>query len=312
MLTMSKEILITTCNSDNADNYVWSMCFYKIDRRANQPYKFYKIRFKNDQYLLTYARSLMGCVNAYQISPIEAVQEYDGENTKVSCDKIALANELISAQWTSFVTAFGKATEEKISGKVNGYALFGEPKNDEGQTITFIKTANPITNLTNKKSVVFTTTANDELEMFSDTVCRLFLNTDIVVIGQTMYTYNHNFEALFDLEKTMAKVKVAAIDQMVETNSIADPETFKTYASQYTSNRTFITLKKERIERVTDEQSRKDVASMLKIDLDESGEFIIDSKEKASFLIKYLCYKIFKDGETNDILEASTISALAI
>ena len=31
-----------------------------------------------------------------------------------------------------------------------------------------------------------------------------------------------------------------------------------------------------------------------------------------SYLIKYLCYKIFKDGETKDILEASTISTLSI
>ncbi len=230
----------------------------------------------------------------------------------ISCDKIALENELISAQWTSFVTDFENSTEEKIKGKINGYVLFGESKIDEDQTITFIKTANPITNLTNKKSVVFTTTANDELEMFSDTVCRLFLNTDIVVIGQTMYTFNHNFEALFDLEKTMAKVKVAAIEKMVDTNSIAAPETFKEYASQYTSTRTFITLKQERIDRVTDKRMRKAVASMLKIELDLSGDFIIDSKEKASYLIKYLCYKIFKDGETNDILEASTISTLSI
>lgn len=63
---------------------------------------------------------------------------------------------------------------------------------------------------------------------------------------------------------------------------------------------------------ITDKRKRKAVASMLKIDLDESGDFIIDSKEKASYLIKYLCYKIFKDGETKDILEASTISTLSI
>jgi len=51
---------------------------------------------------------------------------------------------------------------------------------------------------------------------------------------------------------------------------------------------------------------------MLKIDLDASGNLVVDSKEKAARLIKYLCYKIFKDGETNDILEASTISTLPI
>lgn len=310
---MSKELLATTCNSKNADDYVWSLCFYKVDRRAKgQPYKFYKIRFKNDEYLLAYAKSLMECVSNYQISPLETVQEYDGENTKVSCDKISLNNELIQTSWTSFVTAFGKATEERATGKINGYVLFGTSKSEENKTITFIKTANPVTNLTNKKSVVFTATTDNELELFSDTVCRLYLNTDIVVIGQTMYTYNHNFEALFDLEKTMAKVKIEAIDLMVATNSISDPEDFKKYASQYTSNRTFITLKQERIDRVSDKRKRKSVASMLKIELDESGEFVIDSKEKAAHLIKYLCYKIFKDGETNDVLEATTISTLVI
>ena len=41
---MSKEILATACSSDNADNFVWSMYFYKIDRRAKgHPYKFYKV-----------------------------------------------------------------------------------------------------------------------------------------------------------------------------------------------------------------------------------------------------------------------------
>ena len=88
---MSKETLLDVCNADKAEHYTWSMFFYKIDRRSReQPYKFHKVRFKNDQYLLTYAKSLMGSVNKFQITPIEAVQEYDGANTKVSCDKIAL------------------------------------------------------------------------------------------------------------------------------------------------------------------------------------------------------------------------------
>ena len=88
---MSKEILTAACKADNADNYLWSICFYKIDRRAkSQPYKFYKVRFKNDQYLLTYAKSLMTCVSNYQISPIETVQEYDGENTKYPVIRLRL------------------------------------------------------------------------------------------------------------------------------------------------------------------------------------------------------------------------------
>ena len=127
-----------------------------------------------------------------------------------------------------------------------------------------------------------------------------------------MYTFNHNFETLFNIEKTMAKVKNVAIDAIVATAAFSDAEAFKSYALQYTSSRTFITLKPERIKRIEDKHKRADIANMLKIDLDELGNFIIDSKEKASYLIKYLCFKIFKDGETSDVLEASTISPLNI
>ena len=136
---MSKETLLNVCNTDNAEHYIWSMFFYKIDRRSReQPYKFHKVRFKNDQYLLAYAKSLMDSVNKFQITPIEAVQEYDGANTKVSCDEIALNHELISSPWTSFVQALGSASDDKVKGKINGYVLFGESRDDENNSITFI------------------------------------------------------------------------------------------------------------------------------------------------------------------------------
>lgn len=310
---MSKEILLGACNTTNVEHYTWSIYFYRIDRRSKeQPYNFHKIRFKNDNYLLNYAKCLMRSVNTYQISPIETVQEYDGANTKVSCDKIDLTHKLISSQWENFFQALGFASSDKIKGKINGYVLFGEPQYEGNKSITFIKTSNPVIKLTNKKSVIFKTIDEDELDMFTDTVCRLYLNTDILVIGTVMYTFNHNFETLFNLEKTMAKLKNEAIDKIIDTNAFSNAPVFKIYASQYPSNRTFLTLKQERIDRVADKRTRKDVAAMLNIELDDSGEFIINSKEKASYLIKYLCFKIFKDGETNDVLEASTINTLTI
>lgn len=310
---MSKETLINACNPEKSNAYSWSLFFYKIDRRSKeQPYKFHKVRFKNDAYLQTYANSLINSVHSFQINPISEVQNYDGQNTKVSCDKIAVDNPLISRQWENFVEAMSKASDEKVKGKVNGYALFGVLHSDRSQTITFIKTANPITNLVNRRSVVFTATADNELELFSDTVCRLYLNTDIFVLNSMLYTFNHNFEALFDMEKTMIKAKNDAIERMIATQALSDVDAFKTYAAQYTSTRTFITLKSERIERIRDGRKRKGVATMLKIDLDDSGSLIVDTKEKASLLIRYLCFKIFKDSETEDVLEASTITKLSI
>lgn len=172
--------------------------------------------------------------------------------------------------------------------------------------------ANPITKLTNKKSVIFSTTADNELELITDDVCRLYLTVDFIVIDETMYTFNHSFETLFDIEKTMAKVKTAAINEIIDAEAISNVDKFKSYASQYRSARTFITIKGERVNRIKDKRSRKKVAEILNIKLNENGEFIINTPDEASLLIRYLCYKVFQDSETKDVLEASTITKLNI
>lgn len=117
---------------------------------------------------------------------------------------------------------------------------------------------------------------------------------------------------VFNLEKTMAKVKQHAIEEIAGTNVFSDIDTFKSLASQYKSSRTFITLKPERINRVKNKRSRKAIADMLHLSLDTNGNFAITTAEEASLLIRYLCFKIFQDNETKDVLEANTVTKLSI
>ena len=196
---MSKAVLKTICECGKDSQYSWSLFFFKTDKRNKQPYKVFKVRFKNANYLNTYAANLIETVGKFQIGPISDVQDYDGENSKVSCDKIELSNPLISEQWALFTEAVAKATDSKADGRINGYILYGQPLKEEDKPITFVKVANPITKLTNKKSVVFTTTASDELELMSDDVCRLYLTSDFIVFDGILYTFNHTFETIFNL-----------------------------------------------------------------------------------------------------------------
>ena len=127
-----------------------------------------------------------------------------------------------------------------------------------------------------------------------------------------MYTFNHTFETVFNLEKTMAKVKKGAIDEIAGTNVFSNVDTFKSLASQYKSSRTFITLKPERINRIKNKRSRKAVADMLHLPLDSNGNFAITTEDETSLLIRYLCFKIFQDNETKDVFEANTVTKLSI
>lgn len=309
---MSKEVLKSICVAAQKDSYSWTLYFFKIDKRAKQPFKVNKVRFKNDDYLLQYVKNLLSATESFQIDQIDEVQDYNGENSKVSCDKLLLNNKFISDQWNLFTQAVAASSDQKIDGKINGYILCGQPSEDEEKSVTFVKVANPITKLTNKKSVVFLTSANDELDLITDDVCRLYLTVDFISYDGIIYTFNHAFETVFSLEKTMAKIKQTAIDEIAETNVFSNVDTFKSLALQYKSSRIFITLKPERISRIKDKHSRKAVAKMLNLPLDTNGDFDITTIEEAFLLIRYLCFKIFQDNETKDVLEAGTVKKLSI
>lgn len=309
---MSKDLLKSKCNSTVTSTYAWALYFFTIDKRARQPYKAYKVRFKNADYLTQYASTVMSTVEKYQINPIDKVQDYDGENTKISCDKLALSNPLISEQWSQFVSSLAVASDSKVDGKVNGYILVGQPLSDETTSISFIKFANPIIKLVNKRSVVFSATAENELDLISDDVYRLYLNVDVIVLNNDIYTFNHSFETPFGLEKTMAKLKQFAIEEIVTTVAFSNVDEFKALSNQYRSARTFISLNKERVNRIKDPLNRAHIAAMLGLTLDGSGSFVITTAEQASLLLRYLCFKIFQDNETKAVLEASTVTKITL
>lgn len=141
------------------------------------------------------------------IKKIESVQTYDGNNSKISCDKIELKNEIINEQWTNFIQRVATASDTEIKGKYHGYIIVAQPSDEALSSVTFVKTSNPIIQLENKRSIVYKRTSkeNNELDQLSDDICRLYLTTDFVIFGENLYAFTHTFEDLFYLEKPCKK-----------------------------------------------------------------------------------------------------------
>lgn len=51
---------------------------------------------------------------------------------------------------------------------------------------------------------------------------------------------------------------------------------------------------------------------MLKIDISDEGKFLFKNDEEVSLLIRYLCFKVFKDDETKELLEANNVTQLSL
>ena len=309
---MDKKLLVETLEKIDASSYSWALYFFKIDRRNNNPYTAYKVRFKNDHYLAAYAKALAGTVANRQLNKVSEISDYTGENTKISCDRIETCNELVKEQWDYFVMDIVNASDEKVEGKYHGYVVEAVPTSSEDKTIAFVKMANPIINLKNKRSSVFMFDGNSELAEMSDEVCKLYMDTDCIVVDEKIYSFNYKFEELFNIEKTMQKIKNKALDEIVSIDAFDNKEEFEQMARAYKSPRTFITLKSERVERIKNKAKRKKIANMLKIEVNDDGKFVFKNGEEVSLLLRYLCFKVFKDDETKELLEANNVTQLSL
>lgn len=304
---MSKEFLLKTICDGQAEKYSWTLYFLKMDFRSKpNPYFLYKHTFKKSNYLSEYLKSLFSAMHKYQIEPINSVQVYDGENSKTSCDKLDISGELIGEQWNNMVLSARGAPREQIVGKYQGYILDGQPITDGLKPITIAKVCNPIISLEKKNTKVFRHASNNELEAITDEICRLYLIADFAVIGDAMYTFNHAFEGIFRIEKTMQKIKLRAVDEILKENAFIDPETVKKYMKGYTAPNTFLTLRADRVKKLSDPDWQATIAPKLNLNI-VNGKIEVKNQEQANQLIKYLCYKIFQDKETDNLIEVNSV-----
>lgn len=305
---MSKEFLLETMKKIQTEDYAWTLYFFKTDFRSkSNPYYLYEHTFHNTDYLPDYIDELVSTMIQYQIEPLESVQNYDGENSKMSCDKISVENELIVEQWGNLILSVYGAPREQIKGKYQGYILDGQPVDDENlPAVTIVKVCNPIISLERKNTKVFRRNSSCDLDDITDEICRLYLMADFVVINNIMYTFNNAFERIFNLEKTMHRMKVNAIDTILSSGAFNDVETVKKLMNSYTSPRTFLTLKQERIEKLSNPIWQSEFSEKLKFEMVED-RIKIETQGQANQLIKYLCYKIFQDKETDNLIEVNSV-----
>lgn len=305
-MKMSKEKLLKCMDDMKAGQYEWNLYFLKIDRRKTNPYAIYKYTFRRSQYFMDYITTLADITKKYQIEKLEYVEEYNGTNAKTTCDKIDVHNQLIEEQWNYLCTSVRDAPREQVSGKYQGYILDGQPKNEQLPSVTIFKVCNPIISLNQRKKRVFSYNDDNELAPISDEVCRLYLNIDFAVIGNTLYTFNNKFEDIFNLEKTLSRLKESAIDQIIDTHAFGDDEMTKQFMNRYTASKTFLSLKEDRVNKLQSPDKRRDIASLLHLQF-ENDKIVINNQKEANYLIKYLCYKIFQDKETDYLIEVNNV-----
>jgi len=309
------EAILRTANTD----YVWTLYFFNSRKQRGKDvysYDGYEIRFTKNATLVDYATSLISAVLRYQVAPLDQILVYDGFNNKCSCDSLRVTDGILSENFTAFRNSLALPDTGGLKDYYKGYALMGQPSEDvDGKAITFLKFANPTAKLRSKKSVFFKKArdneSNDALDEITEQFFRMYLTVDTVLIDDVLYNFTHAFEKIFGVTQTLHQIKARAIDKIVEAGFIANEDDFRQHAQSQNSRR-FVTLSDDRIALATNEKKRSELGATYNIPIDENGLFLLSDADHTDRLLKYLCYKAFKDADTSEMLEASSVTKLNI
>ncbi len=305
---MNKTELIEIFN--DAKNYAWSLYFFSINKRSENLYNVFKVHMKNDM-IENYTKNLLSCISKFQLEKIDTIDVYNGENPKLSCDELNLDSEIIKENWNIFLDSCFHYSEEKLENKIKGYFLYGQPQENSGHKLTVFKIANPVFDIKKNKRATIFKKVDNELDAISDDLYRLYLNIDFFVIDNNLYALNYKFEEIFDIEKTMQRLKSKSIKQILKLKCFAD-DNFKNFLESYNRLKTFITLNNERINMIKNTESRKEIANRFNIELDENNNFNNLSDKQSQYILDYLCYKIIIDGDNSNLVEVTQATKLEI
>lgn len=287
--------------NDISNNYTWKLyLFGKDGRSSGSPYKFTRVNFENSDEVLNFGENLVECIKEYQLDKIAEIEDYCGENSKITCDLLDLTNEVISENWDYFKNSLDNPvinSNENV--KIKGYVFLAIPRRKELKKILFVKKANPIIKGDKTKSKTFKVDENNTLNSFSDKIYRFYLTVDFFIIDNILYTFNFNFEEIFGLEKTLNTIKTKAIETIFLKNFLKSEnrEYFQTIPSQM-----YLNLNKNRLEELDSIEKRQDIAENLGLEI-ENGKFTFTDLEQMKSFIKYLSNRIIQEEGTGRTYE---------
>lgn len=304
---MTKEDLKKHLDENNLEKYCWDLYYFRINFTKNQPYAIYKARFTKSDYLMNYIKQLSSCVLQFQLNEVSEIQIYNGMNSKVTCDSISINDSILKDNFTLFKDALENINDELPSNKrIHGYFLLGTNDKD---TIILFKTCNPFIKKISKKTSLFKLNGN-MLDVIEDKICRFYLNVDFLVINDELLSFNLKFENVFNIEKTLQKIKDNAVSKICNINAFSNNDVFLEKMRSYNQKKIFITLSEDRLKLLSNPISRINIAKIYGFTIDNENRLIIDDEIKFDEIMKYICGKLFHESEHDDIIEAHSIKKI--
>ncbi len=292
------------CNCSN-----WSLQLLKIStsKSAGTKYASRQIQLEPtsemasfiDEISKKYLSSGKGSLESYS-----DISDYDGTASRTTIYRLKKDNVLIATEYDAFLAAVANPdVEADAFSYTSAFVLKGViPNGDDALPIKLISMQSPITKLKQKFQFLH---ASGKFTQIKDPILTLRTSIDVVIIGDTIYFLTLAGENLFNMARAYKAVCHDAITEVEATGIISDADSFRAIAESGHNPRQFVSFDRARLNALKRTNTRKAMAKLFSIPLDENNRFDTTADGAADRIVKLLCNKGMKDPFKNAAVEVS-------
>lgn len=231
------------------------------------------------------------------------ILEYTAQNPKNTTEKLDVTSELMQLSWSSLVEHINNSDDsvdlKDIS--ANAFIFVGnyEDANGKSKNLYLLTQKNPV--LSFKKRTPIFSARNNTITETTEPLVQFGKCFNILVVDNILYSINHNFESIFNIEYSHKIVCQKRLQDLETADIVDDIETYKVFASSGQNPKKFITYKPEIVEKLKKQEYKNVLKNRLHIPVNPTtNKFDLSDKKNARNFTLAICDKaknnMFDDG----------------
>lgn len=282
----------------------WNSLLIEYNHKRNpNEYVCYNINFASAQLLNDIITSMCDAFLSI-VKKQNRILEYTAQNPKNTTEKLDVTGELMQLSWTSLVDHINNSDDsvdlKDIS--ANAFIFTGSYEDDDGnnKNLYLLAQKNPV--LSFKKRTPIFSARNNTITQTTDPLVQFGKCFDILIVNNTLYSINNNFESIFNIEYSHRIVCQERLQELEAADIVDDIDSYKTFASSGQNPKKFITYNPEIVKKITKKQKYKDLLiNRLHIPVNPAtNKFDLSDPKNAKNFTLAICDKtknnMFDDG----------------
>lgn len=231
------------------------------------------------------------------------ILDYTSQNPKNTTERLDVRGQLMQFSWTSLINHINTSddTVDLKDISANAFIFVGSYNDSNGteKNLYLLARKNPIMSF--KKRAPILLGKNNTLQKTTEPLVQFGHCFDVLVIDNTLYSINNNFESIFNIEYSYKIVCQKHLAELESADIIDNIDSYKIFATSGQNPKKFITYNSETVEKLKNQKYKDILKKRLHIPVNlTTHKFDLSNPQNAKNFTLAICDKtknnMFDDG----------------